>query len=139
MKTMFKVLAATAALAGVLAISGGAQARNPATQTIYANDIDTGWTTTVQADVYCAPGNLLCDPNDFVRGGVSHRSARDRLFYNTTSNHGVYTRWLHVECNGQNPQDDNHAYQTDSDGDMTLYCTGTSMKQATSFAQITSY
>jgi hypothetical protein len=68
-----------------------------------------------------------------VRGQLSRRLARERVFYNTTSNSGPYDRLLDVFCDNQLPQRNynwgwpheggiNDHFYTASDGDVTLVC-----------------
>jgi hypothetical protein len=68
-----------------------------------------------------------------VRGQLSRRQARERIFYNTTSNTGPYDRFLHVECEGQAVQENynwgnaaqggfGNFFFSDSDADLTLFC-----------------
>jgi hypothetical protein len=61
--------------------------------------------------------------NADVRGEVSKRHARERLFYNTSANTGGYDRWLRVTCTGEGAQGVNEFnFQNTSDGDKTITC-----------------
>jgi hypothetical protein len=70
---------------------------------------------------------IPCAPGDFVRGQVTLRHARDRIFYNTTSNRGYYWRSLSLTCSDFQTQfAPGGPFSTDADADLTLFCTGTS-------------
>jgi hypothetical protein len=83
-------------------------------------------TSRVSYPFQCVPG-IPCAPTDFVRGDVSIRHARDRVFYNTTSNSGYYWRSLGLLCSdGTNQGAPIGPFHTDADGDLTLFCSGSS-------------
>ncbi|MFT3928569.1 MAG: hypothetical protein QM778_38930 [Myxococcales bacterium] len=133
-KSIGKVAAMLAAAAGLLTLahSASAQVRNPVQFTFLFNAADAWevWSPIQQADGACPiPGGAACDA--FVRGQVSKRHSRDRLFYNTTSSRGGFHRIMNTTCRRPDgstyPQHDDNYFDQDSGGgttygDLTIYC-----------------
>jgi hypothetical protein len=117
-----KIVAALALSVAVLGTAAAAHATNPSTQNIPFPTVAWGdWGPIYEADVNQIGCLFTNNCADAVRGQLSKRHSRERLFYNTTSNIGTYTRQLNVTCSSGN-QTNSGTYYSNSDGDLTLYC-----------------
>jgi hypothetical protein len=117
-KQISKVVGMVAVTAGLLGLGGAAHAL-PGTQAIPFPTAWNVWGPVVQSD---GPfGNM-------VRGQTTKRHARDRYFYNTTSNRGSYFRTMDIVCsngvfNATFPASNGaFAFLDSNDGDLTVIC-----------------
>jgi hypothetical protein len=134
-----KLVAALGLSAAVLGTAAAAHATYPSSVTIPFPTVAWGsWGPIYEAQVDQIGCLFTNNCGDFVRGQLSKRHSRDRLFYNTTSNAGTYVRTLSISCSSSGTQTATGTFYTNADGDLTLFCNG-GESLLNGYAVITSY